>query len=239
MRKSVIISSFNRLSYFRFTWETLKTQLTREDEIIIVADGDEEDWIPYLNTLDFPFQYVQMFEGNYKGGCLAKNIGLRLAQNKMIVVNDPEVMHMYPCIEVFESELRLDPKQFLVPGTLYSGRWEGDIPSNENVTYHSQAPFSAGVLKKELLKVGGWDERFVLWGNDDNDLMYRLGLNGVKHSVLDELRIFHQYHNRPPQKAIGDANESLLYEKKKSIVANKGKDWGHLEDYYEYQTNYL
>jgi hypothetical protein len=83
-------------------------------------------------------------------------------------------------------------------------------------------------MKKELMKVGGWDERFRFWGNDDNDLMYRLGLNGCHTKSDDDMVAIHQWHARPPVEAMGDYNEGLLYERPKKIIANKGKDWGVL-----------
>lgn len=238
MRKSIIITSFNRSHLFVNTWESLKDQLNRNDELVVIEEGEDRGWIPLLNTLHFPFQYVKTFNTEYRGGGVAKNIALKLAKNPMIVINDPEVYQLDACITEFEKYLKAQPRAFLVPGTLYSGRWENDEPASDNVMKFSQAPFSAGVMKKELMEVGGWDERYIYWGNDDNDLMNRLGKNGCKHVVLQDLRIFHQWHQRPPQKAIEDANESLLYEKNTKTIANQGIQWGRMRSWYEYQTNY-
>jgi GT2 family glycosyltransferase len=151
---------------------------------------------------------------------------VRRASNELLIINDPEVIHITPCI----NQLRglFPSKRFIVAGTMRFGLdWHNDL-DKFNIINKSMAPFIAGVMKSEIMAVGGWDERFIYWGNDDNDLMYRLGMNGCNH-VCDETMIaYHQSHDRPPKEAMGDCNEGLLYEKDKKIVANQGVNWGNL-----------
>ena len=180
-------------------------------------------------NLNFGIPYKYHFTNNkkYRSGCIAKNIALKLSKNPLIIINDPEVFHLDDkTIFKLKEHIRQNNRTFNVVGTM---KFCNDIFndfSKYSTINHSQAPFIASVMKSELLAVGGWDERFKFWGNDDNDLMYRLGLNGVRHQVFDELVAIHQWHPRPPVDAMGDANESLLYEKPKKIVANQGKEWG-------------
>lgn len=233
MKVSLIISSFNRLRYFINTWQTIKDQLEEGDELIVVEDGIEKGWNGYLISLGVKYKLIETHNEIYRSGVIPKNIALKLADNPIIIINDPEVMHISPCITVFRKFLE-ERSAFLVPGTLYSGRHEGAGLDASTKMENSQAPFVGGVRKEELMAIGGWDERFKYWGNDDNDLMHRLTLYGVSHIVVSELEIFHQWHQRPPKQAMGDYNEPLLYEENKSIIANKGKEWGAIQgSYYE------
>lgn len=233
MKASLIISSFNRLKYFINTWPTIKNQLEDGDELIVVEDGIEKNWNSYLLLLGMKYKLVETGNEMYRSGVIAKNIALKLAENPLIIINDPEVMHISECIKVFREFLK-DRSAFLVPGTLHSARHEGQGMQGASKMENSQAPFVGGVRKEDLMAVGGWDERFKYWGNDDNDLMHRLTLHGTRHIVVPELEIFHQWHPRPPKQAMGDYNEPFLYEKDKPIVANQGKEWGELQgNYYE------
>lgn len=233
MKVSLIISSFNRLKYFVNTWQTIKDQLLEGDELVVVEDGIEKGWNGYLLSLGVKYQLVETHHDTYRSGVIPKNIALKMARNDLIIINDPEVMHISPCITVMRKFLE-ERRAFVVPGTLYSGKYEGQGLEGSTKMENSQAPFVGGCHKQDLMDIGGWDERFKYWGNDDNDLMTRLGMNHVRHIVVPELEIFHQWHERPPKQAMGDYNEPFLYEKDKPVIANIGKQWGLLTgSYYE------
>ncbi len=227
MNISLIITSRNRFRLFKKSWASIRPQLIEGDELIIIEDSDNPDqWKSFLQEIPFKSTFVCTYNKDYRSCCLAKNMAVKLATNPLLIINDPEVYHITPCINFLRDKLTENPYQFAVPGTLYSGQQAGQAWEEGSLTEHSQAPFVGAVMKEEIEKIGGWDERFKFWGNDDNDLMYRLGLNECKHKVYDELKIFHQWHERPPRDAMGDYNEPLLYEKDKSIIANKGQEWG-------------
>lgn len=226
MNVSVLITSFNRRKYFISTWPSIRQQLIDGDELVVVEDGHTDEWRDFLDSLNIKYTYVKTTNDRYRSGSKAKNIGLRQAENPIIIINDPEVIHITPCITEMRKRLQENDKQFLVAGTLYQGQFEGQDYTKAPIMKHSQAPFVGAVMKQHLIDIGGWDERFVYWGNDDNDLMDRLGMIGVKHTVLEDEEIYHQWHPRPPQNALGDFNEPYLYEKDKPAVANEGKEWG-------------
>lgn len=233
MNISLIITSRNRLRLFKKSWASIRPQLIEGDEIVVVEDSDNPDqWHSFLEGCGFKYKFVCTYNKEYRSCCISKNIAVKLASNPLLIINDPEVFHLTPCIDFLKEKLKENPRQFAVPGTLRSGQQHDQPWEQAALTEHSQAPFVAAVLKEELEKVGGWDERFKYWGNDDNDLMHRLGLNGCQHQVYDELKIFHQWHERQPAKAMGDYNEPLLYEENKSIIANVGQEWGKLEERY-------
>lgn len=225
MNISLLVSNFGKADLFEKSLTTILPQLQQGDEICVADDSLQNDgMLDLLKSLNIPFKYKFLNNQGYRSGCYAKNVALKMASNPLIIINDPEVVHLTPCIEQIKERIADNPRTFIVPGSMY---FEVS-PGSERLDFieHSQAPFIGGVLKDELFAIGGWDERFKFWGNDDNDLMWRLGLNGCKHVVFDDMKALHQWHPRPPQEAIQDANEPLLYEKAKSIVANVGKEWG-------------
>lgn len=230
MNISLLVSNFHRARLFRVSLESIKPQLEDGDEIVCADDSLEYDgMLPVLKESGIKFQYKYLGNKKYRSGVFAKNVALKMAQNKLIIINDPEVYHITPNIKIIRERLAKEPRLFLVPGIMYFTNFPGqDLKDlgKMRVIKPSMAPFIGGVMKKELMDVGGWDERFKFWGNDDNDLMHRLGMNGVRHIADKEMKAIHLYHDRPPRDALGDANESLLYEENKSIIANEEKEWG-------------
>lgn len=230
MNVSVIVTSFNRLKYLARSMESIKSQLEEGDEFVIVEDGKETEfeWRRYLDDQKVNYQFFKTGNGIYRSGVKAKNVALRNSKNPIIIINDPEVMHISPCIIEMKKRLAENPRLFIVPGEGHFGRWPNDTyEESTSIIEKSMSPFIGAVMRDELIAVGGWDERFVYWGNDDTDLMHRLGLNGCQTDCMTGLKFFHQFHNRPPAEAMGDYNEGFLYEKNKSIVANIGKEWGN------------
>jgi hypothetical protein len=200
------------------------------DEIIVVSDVKEDKEMNDVckwadDTFNFSVKHFCTGNDRYRSCVRAKNFALKNTKNPLIIINDPEVIHITRCIDQIKEHMKKDSRQFIVPGTM---RFQlKGYPLMEYTTInHSMAPFIGGVMREELLTINGWDERFVYWGNDDNDLMYRLGLNGCKHICDDNMIALHQYHSRPPIEAMGDFNEPLLYEENKEIIANKEKEWG-------------
>lgn len=230
MNVSIIVTSFNRLKFFARSIDTIKPQLEEGDEFVIVEDGHEsgDAWDTYLSGQGINYQFYKTGNGKYRSCVKAKNKALKNARNPIIIINDPEVMHISPCITEMKKKLLENPRLFIVPGEGHFGRWLNDTyETSDNIIKKSLAPFIGAVMREELMNVGGWDERFKYWGNDDNDLMHRLGLNGCQTDCMEDLIFFHQYHERPPTVAMGDYNEPLLYEENKSIVANVGGAWGN------------
>ncbi len=178
MNISLIVTSYNRRKLFATSWDSIAGQMIPGDEIVVVEDGADNGWDGMLEKFGVDFQVIRTGNSKYRSCSFSKNIAVKKAKNPLLIINDPEVYHVTPCIPVIKTRLVMEPRIFLVPGTLLSARFENDTWQNANKTEHSMAPFVAGVMKEEIEKVGGWDERFIYWGNDDNDLMYRLGLNG-------------------------------------------------------------
>lgn len=234
MNVSLLVTNFGKADLFKISLQKIMPQLTPQDEIVIVDDGPLDD-MPIVAMgirKKCQIRYSKTTNSEYRSGCRAKNKALKLASNELIIIHDPEVYQISNCINYIRSHFDKEENRndFINAATMYFSKRNQsvDLPLDHyGLIPHSMAPFIAGVRKKNLLNIGGWDERFKYWGNDDNDLMGRLGRDGVVHKAIDEMVALHQWHPRPPQEMHGDANESLLYEKDKPIVANEGKEWGN------------
>lgn len=96
-----------------------------------------------------------------------------------------------------------------------------------------------GVLRKDLLAVGGFDERFSELGHrgwEDVDLLHRLGgsdLYGLREVESHKIIAIHLHHEKPPAdlNEVEDMhNKEMLEEsvRNRQWKANVGKEWGVL-----------
>ena len=75
--------------------------------------------------------------------------------------------------------------------------------------------------KEDYIKINGFDEEYINWGKEDDDISWRAYKAGLKSKLLYlEEPIIHMYHYSDPTKG-GDMNEGLF--NKKKIFLNKNK----------------
>lgn len=232
MNVSLLITNFGKTNLFLNSLETILPQLVAGDEMVVVDDGVYDGMNIVLQDiqkahLGLLIKYISTGNTDYRSGCKAKNIALKNSSNELCIINDPEVMHVTKCIDQLRNHFAGDDKRIFVNAATmqFCHNMSNPMLPRESLS-NQMAPFVAGVMRAELIAIGGWDERFTKWGNDDNDLMGRLGRNGIHHIADNSMIARHQAHKRPPQNMIGDANEGLLYEVDKPIVANQGVEWG-------------
>ena len=68
-----------------------------------------------------------------------------------------------------------------------------------------------------LKNIGGYDERFTVWGGEDNDIAYRLQRMGIKQEYMD-FYFLHIKHARINEKTILDTKDKDLYLNQVKIV---------------------
>ena len=248
MNVSILVTAFKRSHLFEKSLPQILDQLTPDDEIVYVNDGPEdgaEKMLEYSFVKDpkaptptavhLNYQYINTGNTAYHNCVRAKNIGLKACRNELIIIRDPEVMEITQNIN-FAKEYFSNPENqrhyICVADMTFELAPQDKTLERTTSKLDSYAPFVAAVMKKELMAVNGWYERFIkYWGNDDNNLAGRLTKNGVRHLKMMELQAYHQYHDRPPKEAMGDCNNSLLEKANfdNDIVANQDNPhWGEL-----------
>jgi glycosyltransferase involved in cell wall biosynthesis len=78
--------------------------------------------------------------------------------------------------------------------------------------------------KKDLIKVNGYNEDFIGWGREDNEIGLRLIHSGVEKRIIKFSGIvYHIYHPEKARTAL-NTNDQLLHETadKKLVCCNKG-----------------
>lgn len=79
---------------------------------------------------------------------------------------------------------------------------------------------SCALMKESYIKVNGYDENYIGWGEEDDDFGNRLYVAGIKGKELSTENLqLHLWHYSDPTK-IHSANEKYYYERKKEIFKN-------------------
>jgi len=68
-----------------------------------------------------------------------------------------------------------------------------------------------------IYEIGGFDERYVNWGGEDQDIGKRLVLKGVTPKLLP-YKCFHLYHENAPSKSLDIGEQMELFKNDNSIV---------------------
>jgi cellulose synthase/poly-beta-1,6-N-acetylglucosamine synthase-like glycosyltransferase len=92
-----------------------------------------------------------------------------------------------------------------------SGREAGRAAIGENLVLCGGA---FAMRRDAFVGLGGWDERFLGWGGEDDALSYKLQRRRLSTVELDESAALHLWHPRPPARTLGQphyrANQALL-----------------------------
>src|SRR6266567_3385992 len=254
---SVVIACYNQTRELGLTLRSFARQdIAFERYELIVVDDHSKDRSArnvvneILNEFpDLNLVYVRQFRddgGSYGASAVIKNIGLRLARGKIVFFNNAEIVQVGNTLtHILNKMMQANPGALCLRGVVIEAPYDdliGKTPASLEVQ-HDQADRSrervatadhaglAAVSRKDLLAVGGIDERFDYWGKEDLDLAARLKRIGVRYIYDKDLKSFHVSH-LPNFARESDYQRmcALLEANNKAglIEANVGRLWGQL-----------
>ncbi len=218
-------------------------------EVIAVDDGSKEEERLEDLVVKYPFLkiiYLNPKDKWYKNSCIPFNIGFQEAKGDKIIIQNPECYHLGNVLEYTEKNLK--DNLYLSFGCFSLGKEETnnlDLLVNNNAifnvilennhrikmdglngwynhsTHRSLAyHFCSAISRKDLLDLGGFDERYALGvGDDDIELVHRIKLKGMYIKFIDNTVVLHQNHYNLDYSDLGKIFEekSKLYEHNRKI----------------------
>ena len=193
-----------------------------------LPEGSEVETLLVWQSAEDPPAGVQVVIAQPDPGpfCLARarNIGARGAAHDLIVFTDADIMlHPETLVRAVARVRTRDCFVTCLTRMLPEGREAAHIAA------HGYGGFLL-VSREDFFEIGGYDEEYVGWGVEDNDLVDRLVWYGLEHVCLTEtdgIVVEHQWH---PE---GTRNRTLLEKNRKrywsmdSILRNRD-GWGEL-----------
>lgn len=196
----------------------------------------------------------------YINPCVPFNIGIREAKGDKIVLQNPECLHVHDVLACVEDELtdenyismscyavspeqnKLVPShnahgtldQFIrtLPQQIYRG---GDLPGwyNHSTIRPTHFHFCAAISRNNMAKLNGFDERFSNGiGYDDDEIVARIKMLGLKMIIKDDVSVIHQHHPtlwaHPNGAYLCEVNRRILHQVRimnKPYAENSGPLW--------------
>jgi len=251
LKTSIILATFNRPELLRFGLESISKQKVGFPlEIVVVNDGakdDTEKICSMFKGLDIKY----IFSGNRnekelvsRPPSVANNIGIQQSTGDIIVLSCPEIFHLNNALAMVIEPLQKYPNLLVIPNYMYfddDGYFLASLRNNTKgelgrcaVRYDSvEMPFLLGVRRNKLIEIGGYDEDFIGYAADDNDLVNRLIMNNCEYMRVDT-KIVHLYHGARCDSQMHWDNPKWVYNynlflsRKDIMVRNDDKEWGKL-----------
>jgi len=211
----------NRKVLLEYTLKTISKTSYTDFEIIVVDDFSDPKEDPLLIETDLPIKVFKLQDVFVKktwfaNPVIAFNYGFSKCKGDKIIITNPECCWSSDVLTQVDSNLN-EENYLVFPtrwtdesdlATLHSGldftairkvtaawAYHGWInhPVHRNKPYH----WCNAISRKNLIKINGFDERYANgWGHDDNDLLHRIKILGLKIQWELEHHVFHQWH--PP-----------------------------------------
>jgi hypothetical protein len=242
MKVSVVTQYYNRRSQFINSLKSFaNTYLPKSDlEIIVVDDAsNEEHRIDDINEI-FPELNIKLYSFKKEDkwwSCpvLPINKGLSMATGDVIILHCAECMFIGDVI--LDVRNRIKPNDYLVYATLSISQDITESLSQIPYSYLKTNPFDGGwyqhsvynnncynfctaILKVDMDKLGGFDERFAFgYQSGDLDFIRRVRNSGMNVISIDNPLTYHQWH--PPYLF----NEFSVREKVSNLSSNSLYDY--------------
>ena len=187
VRLSIIIPYYNTEKYTDELLSVLEKQMTKECEIILVDDGSDEPYVPYL-----PDEMVRVFHQKNKGVSAARNKGLKEAKGEYIAFIDSDDLVSNDYIaKIFDA-------MAAVPDTIYLS-WKSMHTKWGKVLRDDNDEFGTAnrcvwnrVFKKTYIEGMKFDESMQI--AEDDDFLKRLPKANSKKCITSV--VYHYRQNR-------------------------------------------
>ncbi len=219
-------------------------------ETIVINDGVPDLTADICEQFANRLQIKYVFTGYrnsenrliYRVPGFALNIGAKIARGKVLIIACAEMFHINNTIEHLAAPVLFEPMYLATSIGMddQNGSFLKDIEQNHGCCnlykyyydcpqLNTTLPFLMAISKTEFFSIRGYDEDFIGFAYDDNDLIDRLITKGC-HLCLTQAQSIHLYHKRhdigKEQTPEYRLNARLYQERRGKILRNKGREWG-------------
>lgn len=223
---SIVTAYYNRKQLFHETLKSITKSAYKDIELIAVDDGSSPDQRIEDFVENFPFLKIIRIEKEnkwYSNPCVTFNIGLREAKGDIIVLQNPECLHVHDVLSYINEKVN-NYNYITISAYGVNNDINKAIPTyTENSTlidYFKTLPqqtyvgwdsigwynhsryrpvayhFCSAISRDNMGKINGFDERYAKGiGYDDNEILVRIARLGLKIIIEDNISVIHQYHD--------------------------------------------
>lgn len=196
MDASIVIPTRDRRPSLQRTLQAIERQTVPADrfEVVVVVDGSLDDTVRWLETQQTAFHLTHLWRDG-TGRAAACNAGLSVATGAIVVFLDDDMepaptwlaahlaAHAGPApVAVVGAAPSALPPPSTPAGRYLARRFDrhlAKLATAADLTFRDVYTGNASIPRAALLGVGGYDESFAAYGNEDGDLAIRLVQAGV------------------------------------------------------------
>ncbi len=209
---TVVIPTYDRLDTLRHVIPSLLRQDLRADRYeIVVADSRSNDGTAaYLATVAAEHPRMRHVPGPYTGRAMARNAGIAAARGEIVLFTDADIIASPDLLSRHLERHRARANLAVVGMELQVGSYaeyedlrDGRVerrplhpPSRKRLSWLYFLTGNASVRKRDLERVGRFDETFTGYGHEDLELGYRLLRAGIE-IVYEPRAVDYHWHPVP------------------------------------------
>ena len=191
---SIIMPYYKKMKEFTFTLPlNYKYFCQKGVEIILVVDEPLKK--TDFNFLEnFPNLKYKIIVNNvpheWRNPAKVINVGIRNANKKYILVMSPETIMTNNAIDIFHRNYK--PNSFVTGYVTFviMNEYNKVLGNNfKNYQYLNYGSFY--INKNDLIKVGGYNENFICWGGEDDEIRFRLTKNKYNKLNATDVKLAH------------------------------------------------
>lgn len=234
---SIVMPFYKRFSSFKKVFDKQFHYFERNGiELIICLDEPSETELILDYIKNYPFInwkiIVNEKDHEWRNPSKAINVGIRHASKKYILQIDPELELLTDVIYILRRYLEYYPNHYATGQVIFTDLETEITENNYNAKEFVKLPYGSIMARKsDLEMICGYNEEYINWGGDDDNIRIRLDLAGVRKLFYPQAILIHRENfslrktSRSQQRALipPDLLADMLIPT--AIIANK-KDWG-------------
>jgi glycosyltransferase involved in cell wall biosynthesis len=239
MEASVIIPARNRAGQLKLALDALDTQQTDSRFEIIVVDDGSTDGTKQVCEAHQSVKYISLqrtVDDKLRKAAEARNLGARSARGNIFIFLDADMVPDEHFVKNHINAHRIHSSEHLVVLGLRKEVRDSSIVQDSREPYFNafkddvaamDDPWSLlyshnfSVSKDDFKRVGGFSTYFDVWGAEDQELGYKLFMNGARFMLDRSLVAFHLPHETEYQSELS---------RRAGVLKNALKFYNHYKD---------
>jgi len=226
MKLSIVIATRDRAARLATALDSLRTQQgAPEFEVIVADNGSSDDTAGVVAefALRAPFSLRRVYAGEPNRGA-ARNAGVAASSGEIVTFVDDDVVLPEGFVAA-HARAHAAGSRLAVAGPILNvaSAERRPLPNAANFSNAFLCTCNASLLRSDFDAVGGFDERFNLYGWEDTELGLRLRAAGVRRAFAWDAFL---YHVKPPSQETLDVVLMKTIERAQMAVRLLEKDPG-------------
>jgi glycosyltransferase involved in cell wall biosynthesis len=209
---SLVIVAHNRLPQLQRTIISWRGY----NELVIVNDGSSDGVAEWIEANHPEVTLINIPPHPYRNCSVARNTGVAKAKHELVVIQCAEILHASDVIGYIRERLEMRNGIVVTPKAILFEQ----MGLRPHVWRDSERYSIIGMHKADYIAIGGMNEWYTQWGNEDHEFATRCEAYG--YELIADHRIKSRHLAHPP--AEGDAERFERESKFQGVYAQRLKD---------------